>query len=69
MYGMSVCASLNGITIKRKNNMKKIFLTQQEKIFLRNMKNRGKSLSPEARKNMFGLYNPYFNYKTNKVDK
>ena len=49
--------------------MSKNFLTQQEKIHLRNLKNRGQKLSKEARENMFGkTYNPSFNYKTNSLD-
>lgn len=49
--------------------MSKKFLTQQEKIHLRNLKNSGKKLTPQARENMFGKYNPYFNYKTNQIEK
>lgn len=48
----------------------KNFLTQQEKIHLRDLKNKGKRLTKEARNNMFGkTYNPNFNYKTNQIEK
>lgn len=50
--------------------MLKKFLTQQEKIHLRNLKNRGKKLTKEARNNMFGkIYNPNFDYRSNEVKK
>ena len=49
--------------------MDRKFLTQEEKIHLRNLKNRGKKLTKEARENMFGkTYNPHFNYNTNKIE-
>lgn len=47
--------------------MSRKFLTQQEKIHLRNLKNRGEKLTKKGKENMFGrTYNPNFNYKTNK---
>lgn len=50
--------------------MAKKFLTQQEKIHLRNLKNRGQKLTSEAKKNIFGdSYQPNFNYNTNRVEK
>lgn len=50
--------------------MAKHFLTQQEKIHLRNLKIRGQKLTKEAKENMFGkTYNPNFNYKTNQIEK
>lgn len=50
--------------------MSKKFLTQQEKIHLRNLKNRGQKLTKEAMENMFGKnYNPNFDYKTNQIKK
>lgn len=49
--------------------MKK-FLTQEEKIHLRNLKNRGQRLTKEAKNNIFRVnYSPYFNYKTNQIEK
>lgn len=46
--------------------MNKKFLTQQEKIHLRNLKNRGQKLTKEAKENMFGKScNSHFNYNTN----
>jgi hypothetical protein len=50
--------------------MVKKFLTQQEKIHLRNLKNRGQRLTKEAKENIFGKsYNPNFNYNTNQIEK
>ena len=46
------------------------FLTQQEKIYLRNLKNKGQKLTKEVRENIFGkIYNPNFCYETNQIKK
>lgn len=47
--------------------MAKKFLTQQEKIYLRNMK--GKNIPKKVRESIFGKYNPNINLNTGEINK
>lgn len=49
--------------------MSKKFLTQQEKIYLRDMKNRGKKIPQHIKASIFGNYNPNLNLNTGQIEK
>ncbi len=51
--------------------MSKKFLTQQEKFYLRSMKNQGRKIPENVKQSIFGKgkYNPNLNLHTGKIEK
>lgn len=45
------------------------FLTQQEKIYLRTMKNKGQKIPKQVKNSIFNNYNPNLNIWTNTIEK